>query len=120
MGNEKGIIIVFSNNSLVTEYSYCPIGLSKYKNDYWIEEETNRIIQNENLNFIGITYWKLCIFSCVLIHRNRNWFKEITPKIIEFWKEIEYYKKIGIDDLIAKKRTRVKKELILNNECLID
>lgn len=120
LGNEKGIIIVFSNNSQVIEYSYCPIGQSRYKNDKWIEEETDKVLKNENLNFIGITYWKLSIFSCVLIHRNRDWFKEITPKIIEFWKEIESYKKKGIDDLIAKKRTRVKKVLNLNDECLID
>ena len=120
LGNEKGIIIVFSNKENITEYSYSQIGLSKDENNQWIEQETNKILQNDNLNFIGITYWKLTIFSCVLIYRDRNWFQEIFPLIIDFWTKIEYYRNNGIEDLIAKKKKRVKKVLNLDDKCLID
>ena len=42
----------------VTGYSYCQIGLSRCKNDNWIDEETNRIIQNEDLIITSID----CLF----------------------------------------------------------
>ena len=33
-------------------------------------------------------------FSCVAVHRDREWFQEVLPKITAFWHEVTYYRSL--------------------------
>lgn len=118
---EKGAIIVYTDNNNNYKYMYAPIGLSKSDMEQWLSDETDIILDDDNKNFIQICWWRLEIYSCILIKRDRDWFNSIKPKILQFWDEVEYYRKSGIDNLIAQKKKRKKKnEVNIFSECLID
>ncbi len=117
---EKGAIIVYTDNQNNYKYNYAPIGLCKIDLNKWLSDEIDIILEDDNKNFIEICWWRLEIYSCILIKRDRDWFNGIKPKILKFWDEVEYYRKSGIDNLIAKKKKRKKKnEINIFSECLI-
>jgi len=41
-----------------------------------------------NYIFAGFSYWKLEIFSCVLVPRNEKWFRKHLPSFQELWNTI--------------------------------
>ncbi len=118
---EKGAIVVYSDQNNNFKYKYAPIGLDRANLKEWLSVEIDLILDDNNLNFIEISWWKLLVYSCVLIKRDRNWFNEIRPKIEQFWEEVEYYRKSGVEKLIAEKRPRKKKNVKdVYSTCLID
>ena len=66
------------------------------------------IIQDNNLDFHSISFWKLEKYSCVLLKRNKQWFTEQYPLMKKFWERVEYHKKNGYEELMNKKETKVK------------
>ena len=104
----KGIILHFIERNLTREsmpiYRYMPISImgdiTKESIDEWIIEEREQAKQ-EGLVLFNRIYWYLEEFSCVLIERNRDWFKSVVPKIEELWKSIE------------EKRKQQKKEIVV-------
>lgn len=119
---EKGVIVVYSDMENNMKYVYGEIGLEKELMKNWISDEIDKILDDPNKNFIEITWWKLTIFSCVLIKRDKEWFSKIRPEIINLWNEIEYYRKAGVDQLIAQKRKKKIKDKNKNmlDKCLIE
>ena len=51
-------------------------------------------------------YWKLDIFSCLYIPRNKPWFASALPKIQEFWEKIVEEREIPESYLKYKAKTR--------------
>lgn len=119
---EKGAIVVYSNRDNNFKYKYAPIGLNRENLKEWLSFEIDLILEDNDLNFIEISWWKLLVYSCVLIKRDREWFKEIRSKIKQFWQEVENYRQEGVERLIAEKRPRRKKknDMHLYSSCLID
>ena len=85
-GCEKGIIICFlSENGGRKKYSYMPLEITtdELLQD-WIRSEMDA---NEQLGYTWLQnyYWKLDIFSCVLILRNREWFRQNVTNMVNIW-----------------------------------
>lgn len=92
----KGMIIILikNNSSFIYEYS------NLFKNS---ENELNEFTENvykkynfvdDNLEENGIkwfknVYWKLNIFSCVYVPRNKEWFNSCKELMNDFWNIIE-------------------------------
>jgi hypothetical protein len=53
-------------------------------------------------------YWKLDVFSCVLVLRNKDWFKNNIPQLEKVWKIIEQERVTGYEHRAPVKK--VKKE----------
>jgi putative phage-type endonuclease len=99
----KGIILHFIERNLTREsmpiYKYMPADLmlmrdetSKNNINEWIKCE--RILAKENdLVLFTKIYWYLEEYSCVLIERNRDWFRATVPKISKLWEQIEERRK---------------------------
>jgi len=68
----------------------------------WIEQQkqTNR---DDYVLFKRI-YWYCDIFSCVLVHRNKEWFAAALPKIRDVWTIIELERVTGCDHRRPKKK----------------
>ena len=101
-GKMKGIIIQFYDNNEPV-YEYPEIDLSKEEFDKWYD---NIMEKNSNMTWIGNVHWYMHDYSCVLVPRNKIWFKTIEPDIKEIWKIILKERKTGYDHRKPKKRKK--------------
>ena len=101
---------------------YCPATLmdgekkeeKEEKSQKKIDEWTNRMMEKyDELNntnqgylytWIKNIYWKVDIFSCVLVKRDREWFKKSVPQLQHIWNIIEKERVDGYEHRAPKKR----------------
>lgn len=55
----------------------------------------------------NISFWELKKYSINKIERNQQWFMATLPKLEEFWKQLCYYKTVGIDKLHSDKKEQI-------------
>ena len=109
--NDKGVIAVFViDNKFV--YEYMSFGLNI---DEWTEEIV-KLKKSENCNceWFKNIYWKLDVFSCVLVKRNKHWFNAAINQLEELWKIICEERQTGefIKRAPKKRNTNVKENII--------
>jgi hypothetical protein len=63
------------------------------------EEDVLSLYQSEKYNYtyMKFIYWKLEVFSCVLVLRNKEWFKNNIPQLEKVWKIIEQERVTGYE-----------------------
>ena len=113
----KGIIMHFNKDGFA-HYEYCPL-FSKNDSDEkcrkkfekWEEEMMEK---NSEMMWVSNVYWYLDEVSCVLVLRNKLWFKEAVEKLQETWSIIEKERITGCEHRAPKKRNKVNKENITN------
>ena len=57
--------------------------LEKEEIEKWIDETRNKMRRSWSL--YSVIYWNLDEYSCVLVERNKLWFKHAIPKIKDTW-----------------------------------
>ena len=102
---EKGVIIeIYDRNKKTNIYKY----LNDFTNiediEKWEELELNLIMNKDEFDYTGTTYWYLRKYSCVLVSRDIERFNIIKEQIKQFWDDVLKYRKIGYSDLIKKKK----------------
>ena len=106
-GKRRGVIIYFMKNEKPF-YQYVPLEItSKARFNEWFESMMNTY---DALTWIKNIYWRLDVYSCVLVLRDKEWFKKAVVKIKELWKIIEVEKVTGYEHRAPKKRN-VKKDI---------
>jgi putative phage-type endonuclease len=117
----RGIILYFvervdmrvSNPSYsgAPNYVYMPLSieLNKENIDIWIE--TTMTSMRSNWSLYTTIYWHLDEISCVLVERNRLWFKHAQPLIENAWNIILKERKTGYGHRAVKKKT-IKLEVV--------
>jgi len=109
----------FSDNS--PHYVYMPldIPLTRIAINTWIEN-TKKELKDTYVLFRRI-YWYCDEYSCILVHRNRDWFKAALPLIEEIWKIIENERITGYEHRKPKKKEKRIDDDInkLGKNCLI-
>jgi putative phage-type endonuclease len=92
-----------SDNNVSPEYVYMPLELDPYSNEAveWIQQE--RTARPQHVLYKK-TYWILDQFSCVLVRRNREWFRCAEPKITEIWNTILKERETGYEHRATKKK----------------
>jgi putative phage-type endonuclease len=85
------------------EYVYMPIDMEPSTNEAteWIQQQ--RIARPQHVLYKK-TYWVLDQFSCVLVRRNREWFRCAEPKITEVWNTILKERETGYENRTTKKK----------------
>lgn len=111
----KGIFILFFHNGK-PHYEYPPINIEEKSFDEW---EQNIIEKNHQMQWIKNIYWKLEIISCVLVLRNKLWFKSAIQKIGDVWNTIEKEKVSGYQHRAPKKRKKSFDEKEKKTGCLL-
>ena len=103
--NDKGVIAVFvKDNKFI--YEYMPFGSN-------IDEWTDTI--QKNGEWFKNIYWKLEVFSCVLVKRNKEWFKAAINHLEELWKIVCEERQTGeFIKRAPKKRNIIVKENIIS------
>jgi hypothetical protein len=71
------------------------------------EDDILSLYQSEEYNYtyMKFIYWKLDVFSCVLVLRNKDWFKNNIGQLENVWKIIEKERETGYEH-----RAPVKKQ----------
>jgi len=105
-GKFKGEIIHFHTKDGKPYYVYKPIEYKKQSDiDEW-ENNTLETYENEPYNYIYMKtiYWKLEVLSCILVLRDRNWFKNNICQLGDVWKIVEKERITGYEHRAPKKR----------------
>ena len=117
--NNKGMIIVIMEMGETPKYVYEYCDLFK-NSENQMDEYSNEIYKKYNLNKDTLTnddetykwvkniYWKLNIYSNVLVQRNTKWFSEVYPKMKEFWNNVLEERKNEDSYLKYKPKSRTK------------
>jgi putative phage-type endonuclease len=113
-GSYKGIIIYFHTDRGTPHYEYMPLNIWKPDDVSLWEENTLNKYESEpyKYTFIKFIYWKLEKISCVLVLRNREWFKNNVNQLEKVWGIIEQERISGYEHRAPVKR--VKKEQYTN------
>jgi putative phage-type endonuclease len=106
----KGIIIYFHTKEGKPFYVYKPLSIVEEIDVTKWEDDTLSLYQSDKYNYtyMKFIYWKLDVFSCVLVLRNKDWFKNNIPQLEKVWKIIEQERVSGYEHRAPVKK--VKKE----------
>lgn len=109
-GYPKGLVLTFlsknEKNETIYEYEYSEF----YQTFDQLKKWASEVIKNYENKQCIYNWWKIERYECTLVLRDRKWWMETTPKIIEFWEEVEFYRKNGNQDLLDKKEKRKRKK----------
>ena len=104
-GKRRGVIVYFIKGEKPF-YQYAPLKITtKAEFDQWFEKTIHAY---DAITWIKNIYWRLEVYSCVLVLRDKNWFKNAVVKIEALWKIVETEKVTGYEHR-APKRRLVKK-----------
>lgn len=98
----KGIIIYFLKDGKPF-YEYMPLYISQNEYEEWYDNTMNK---HTNLVWVTNIYWRLEDYSCILVLRNKYWFKYAIVEIENVWKIIEKEKIDGYEHRLPKKNNR--------------
>ena len=105
---EKGILMSTWDKGQVHEgspkYHYCPITYTPEEEDKWLEPFFNE----ELYEIDNIAHWKIEVYSCLTVKRDKAWFNGIVPEIYRFNEDLRYWQGQGKDNL--------KKYILDNNK----
>jgi putative phage-type endonuclease len=106
----KGILIHFHKKDGAPFYLYKPLELTNQQDiTKWQEDAIDLYKEHTFVQFI---YWKLEKVSCVLVTRNKKWFKDNIGDLQKIWNIIEKERITGYDHRAPQRKT--KKENITN------
>ena len=103
-----GFIMQFSINNEDVHYEYPPFNLHNIESPEY-DDWTNLILEkNKNNSYVRNIYWKLETISCILVLRNKLWFKHIQPYIETFWNALVSEKNDGsyVNRLNSKQKAK--------------
>jgi putative phage-type endonuclease len=86
----KGVIMYFHTKEGKPFYKYMPFTLVSFKDINEWQEQMVDLYQSDEHNYVWIKnyYWKLDIVSCVLVCRNKQWFKDNINELADLWATI--------------------------------
>ena len=116
---KKGIMIQFMVRGQ-PHYEYADLNLSK---EAFLEWEETMMAKHEHDMWVKNIYWHLDELSCVLVLRNKFWFKNAVPILNDVWKTIEYEKKNGYQHRSPNKKIKLDKSIVVvksESKCYID
>ena len=104
----KGIIIYFHTKEGKPFYVYKPLSIVEEIDVTKWEDDTLSLYQSDKYNYtyMKFIYWKLDVFSCVLVLRNKDWFKNNIPQLEKVWKIIEQERVTGYEHRAPVKKIK--------------
>ena len=121
----KGLLIAFIKDNLegnpTIQYEYCDFESSYDSLKAWSEKSINDYKDGDfKYDRVKLHWWKIERYECTLVGRDREWWLDTQPKIIDFWEDVLHYREVGIQELIDKKtekktkRIKIKKDKLTN------
>jgi len=112
----KGIIMYFNKPDGNPYYIYKPLTMDQEEFKEWEEHQ----IETMNLTWIKNIFWKLKIYSCVLVQRNEKWFQDNIYQLKNIWSIIEKERMDGYEHRAPVKRIKNEIQTIEESKgCLL-
>jgi putative phage-type endonuclease len=108
--NYRGFIMQFCDTNGCVHYEYPPFAMSKINNKEYTTWTQTQLLKNNNKTYVRNIYWKLEVISCVLVLRNKLWFKNVQPYIEIFWNNLIEEKEAGTYAERISKKQKMKYE----------
>lgn len=105
---QKGIIMYFSKNGAPV-YKFMPFDIVTF--EQFTNWQDSMMVDYADITWIKNIYWRLDEISCVLVLRNKKWFRDNICKLDEIWKIIEKERKDGYEHRAPRKRSSVNPEI---------
>jgi len=115
-GKPKGIVMFFNNDGKPL-YEYMPFGATDEEFDKW---EDLMMKKHSDLTWVRNDFWYLDQVSCVLVLRNKMWFKHAESILCELWSKIEYERVHGYEHRAPNRRKKSHTDNSQQLKCLID
>jgi len=119
----KGIILYFHTKEGKPFYKYKPLDITKETEiKIWEETELEKYESAPyNYTFLKFIYWKLEKLSCVLVLRNKEWFKNNIGQLEKVWKIIEEERVSGYEHRapVKKHKKDALKPFIEKDQCCL-
>ena len=115
----KGLVLAFitnkSDENPDIKYEYSEFNQSYNDLIKW-SDKIIKSYNDKNISYDELKkhWWKIDRYECTLVTRDRKWWLETQPKIIDFWEDVEYYRKEGIQSLVDKKEKKKIKKIKIN------
>ena len=107
----KGIIMCFLKDEELI-YEYKPLLMNKKEYIVW-EQTINK--KYNDATWVRNIYWHLDYISCVLVLRNKRWFKQVVPIFKQVWDNILLERESGYNHRKPKSKLKIEKKSV----CLI-
>lgn len=118
-GFPKGCTLTYRKcDELKCSYLYPELFLSDSEYQTWISENKEKI-KSEGHEFVEAKWWYIERYECTLVKRDREWWAQTMEKIYQFNKEVEYYKKNGVEMLKQKINGNKPFDISSVDECLL-
>jgi len=116
-GQQKGMMIQFIVSGQPV-YEYAPLNAGRHELTVW---ETAMMDKHHNDLWCKNIYWWLDKLSCILVLRNKFWFKGAVPILTDVWKTIEHEKVHGYEHRSPNKRAKTDNTPnVMGGKCLFD
>ena len=116
-GKLKGMFLMFFKDGK-PYYEYPELNLSPNEHKQW-EENIIEKMSNNGYIFTQYIYWYLECVSCVLVLRNKLWFKYAVPVLENIWNKIVHDRKNGYQHRAPKSRKPKKPKCLINVKKLL-
>jgi len=110
---EKGIIMAYYDyDEQDMEYLYSPIECytSRTQMQQWQQETLKRFQTDPKRLFLYQTYWSCTRYCCQMVQRDPEWIRQYYPLLQTFWKEVEHYRQLGLEALMAENKSESDNE----------
>lgn len=110
----KGAIVTYKVGETLS-YNYGPMNLKDKELQEWIDQQPKE-------NQYETKYWKVTRYETTLVKRDHQWWNEIQEHILEFFKDLEYYKQGNNQEILQKRilESKKRKKRSFDNEPLVD
>lgn len=112
----KGKFVQFLHENK-PHYEYPPFHISKKKYDEWYNEIREK---NNHMTWIKDIFWKLDTYSCILVTRNKLWFKTVLPQFKTIWDTILKERKTGYTHRLPKKKQQQTNKIENTNNKIVN
>ena len=106
----RGFIMQFCDANGEVYYEYPPFAMSKIDTKEYNTWSQGQLEKNNTKTYVRNIYWKLQVISCVLVLRNKLWFKNVQPLIEIFWNNLIDEKESGTYVERISKKQKMKYE----------
>ena len=119
----KGLLMAFIKDNPegnpTIQYEYCDFESSYDSLKAWSEKSINDYKDGDfKYDRVKLHWWKIERYECSLVGRDRDWWLDTQPKIIDFWEDVLHYREVGIQELIDKKTEKKTKRIKIKKDKL--
>lgn len=117
----KGVIIEYFDLEQKKHVIYSPLNIDVVEGITWYNNERDKIRENISPEIhVDWSWWGLKKYSCFIVYRDKQWFRDTLPIFQEFWDEVIKCRNDPSLIPIHIKKEKTNPLVMIDNICKID